>query len=121
MMWLLRRGGRFVAEVWTVWWKRTSPSPWSGRRRRHAVSGARRLRCVGAGWFGDHADVRCAFAEDDGPELGSPLGFGGFFEQFQGDAVPAVGFLEGEFAVEFEVERVVLAELDVLVFDGDFA
>lgn len=66
--------------------------------------------------FGYHADVCGAFSKNYGPEFGAAVGVAGFFEHFYCDAVPAVCFFEGEFAVQFEVEGVVLAHFYVFVF-----
>ena len=58
--------------------------------------------------LGDHAYVCCALAENNGPEFCAALGLGGFFQHFQGYAVPSIGLFQCEFAIELEVERVVL-------------
>ena len=57
----------------------------------------------------------------DGPEHGSRILVDGFFEGVESNGVPAIGFFEGEVAVELEVQCVVAAQLDVLVFLGDTA
>lgn len=69
--------------------------------------------------LGDHADVCCAFAEDDSPELCAALGLRRLLQHLERHAVPSVGLFDRELAVELEVERVVLPQLDMFVLGRD--
>jgi hypothetical protein len=63
----------------------------------------------------DHADIGRAFAQHNRPQLRPPVRVACLFQHLQRYAVPPVRLLQCEFAVEFEIERVVLSHLHVLV------
>lgn len=71
--------------------------------------------------LGDQADVGQPLLHDDGPHLGALGRVGGFLEGLERDAVPAVGLLEHELALQLQVQRVALAQADELVLGRHLA
>lgn len=70
---------------------------------------------------GQHRDVGETLLHHHCPYVGAFHGVAGFADEVLGYAVPAFFFLEGEVAVQFQVEGVELAYFGVLCFLGNAA